>query len=165
MSNTVYSTQIQKLKVIDVSISSLSSRVKELKSKAEETWFIDPKGLDFNGALNHFQKEINSNTEEFENIAQETNMLLEKFSIENKDETNLKEINVRLIASGKLLESRIEDFKRVVEDNMWVIVSNIMTEIINSVKGFVKTTLVGFKFAVKGLISGYKTTFRLTGFK
>lgn len=163
MASSAYSQQIQKLREIFGSLEALSSLVDKLNSMAEDTWFIDPKGLELNEALNYISRNAASVLEKYQFVVKETNYLLDSIEIEYQDITAIKELTARILVSGEFLGFRIDKYRSVVEDNMWVIGLNIIIQVGTVVKEVVKLAASGLKFAVTGIIEGTKSTFRLPG--
>lgn len=99
MASSPYSQQIQKLREIFGSLETLSSLVDKLNSMAEDTWFIDPKGLELNEALNYISRNAASVLEKYQFVVKETNYLLDSIEIEYQDITAIKELTARIVTS------------------------------------------------------------------
>jgi predicted nuclease with TOPRIM domain len=158
---SVWTQRIDSLNDQYKKLEKVLNRLNDLKERAENTWYIDPKGLDNINELRTISRDLTKIKDKIVLDFQEVNALSEGgFDISANYQEGLQEIQLRIRVLAGSIERETDQTKTAVKDNLFVELQEIFEVISTEVKIIIKTVSKNLAKTAKGLLGG-NSGFRL----
>lgn len=158
---SVWTERIDSLNDQYKKLEKVLSELNDLKARAEDTWYIDPKGSDNANRLKTISRNL---TEIKEKIARDFEEIKELDSLAidlpSNDKEKMETIGSRILVLARSIETKLDQTQSAIKDNLFVELQEIFQVIATELKGIIKTISVNLQKTAKGLLEG-NSGFRL----